>query len=678
MTEKYVQLEVAAELEGVTYHCLWGRVKRNPEEYRIKAEPQLDGGRDRVLVAVSSLSWKARRTYRKTQGIEGGEIVAKERTDVDQRPWYVEKDLVWYMENYAAQYEKAQKLAEDVRVFLTYDEAERTSFAAEYAQEMGTSQRSLYRYAEKYLEAQAWAIRLAMEEGKSYDHLKVLALCRKPKESNTFPSIGEEQKALIENIWFDRDFARNLGTVEMLYGEFARRCEEAGQEYPSYQTVTRYVRYLMDTRRMKNAHQLAERGEREYKRTVQLKGLRDTSAVPVMGIIQGDSHTFDVWVKYIDPVNGKVSAIRPTMVAWIDTRSRVVMGCVMAKTINSQVIKQSMIKLVYEYGVPKCILIDNGKDYTAQEMTGRSRKIRGGYLRLGQDEQGFYRSLGIEDDYRALPYQPWGKGQVERFFGTVCQQFSKWFASYTGTLTGSKTAGKVRKDIKKLLEQDKLLTLEQFYEMFEMWLENKYHQKEHRGLKQIGEKWTKPMELFRNAEERIEIPAPPKELAAVYLMKPGWALVRQTGIHKFGQVYMNYALAAYKDEKVRIRWNPDDVSRLFVYDKDGRQICEAECQKLLQFQGLISEKQLVEHLRNQNRQLADDRRRLEEMRTPYELRAHEGDPQIAGKMDLMLENDVKRILEDLEEQDIFKEKQISSDYFSKRAKDKLKELGSLG
>ena len=43
-----------------------------------------------------------------------------------------------------------------------------------------------------------------------------------------------------------------------------------------------------------------------------------------------------------------------------------------------------------------------------------------------------------------LPYQPWDK-PIERFFSTVCSKFSKWFESYTGTLTGSKTYAKRQK-----------------------------------------------------------------------------------------------------------------------------------------------------------------------------------------------------------------------------------------
>ena len=35
---------------------------------------------------------------------------------------------------------------------------------------------------------------------QSRDYFRALALCRKPKETGTFPSLTDEQKAIIENI----------------------------------------------------------------------------------------------------------------------------------------------------------------------------------------------------------------------------------------------------------------------------------------------------------------------------------------------------------------------------------------------------------------------------------------------------------------------------------------------
>ena len=137
----------------------------------------------------------------------------------------------------------------------------------------------------------------------------------------------------------------------------------------------------------------------------------------------------------------------------------------MCKDANSDILKQSLLKLLYHDAgsVPQKIYIDNGKDYVAKNMTGYNRNDR---QRTEFDDVagGFYKSIGIEEFHRALPYYAWTKGNIERIFGTVCQQFSKWFTSYTGTLTGSTTFAKVDKDIQGMLERGELLTMEEFYE----------------------------------------------------------------------------------------------------------------------------------------------------------------------------------------------------------------------
>lgn len=115
-------------------------------------------------------------------------------------------------------------------------------------------------------------------------------------------------------------------------------------------------------------------------------------------------------------------------------------------------------------------------------MTGRDRNDRSG-MDFDDTTKGFYKSIGIKDDHRALPYEPWSKGQIERFFRTVCNRFTKWFKSYTGTLTGSKTSDKVTKDIKRMCENGELLTMEEFYEEWHKWLTEVYMHTEHGGLK---------------------------------------------------------------------------------------------------------------------------------------------------------------------------------------------------
>ena len=47
-------------------------------------------------------------------------------------------------------------------------------------------------------------------------------------------SLTDEQKAIIENIWFDKRFAANLGTIEMLYERFELEADRRDREAVSY------------------------------------------------------------------------------------------------------------------------------------------------------------------------------------------------------------------------------------------------------------------------------------------------------------------------------------------------------------------------------------------------------------------------------------------------------------
>lgn len=299
---------------------------------------------------------------------------------------------------------------------------------------------TLYRYVDNILKANAWALKMEKEDGQSRDYFRALSLCRKPKATATFPSLADEQKALIQNIWFDRRFAANLGTIEMLYEKFEEVAEGRGWEnYPSIKTVARYIKHLMDSRGGESARYLAANGSREWKNKKMLKGKRDATSLKVMEYVVGDEHTFDFWVQWVAP-NGKVKAVRPKLVAWMDMRSRAIVGDVACVDANNQTLKESLVKMLYSHpgGVPHILHVDNGKDYTAKTMTGQSRKKRNIDFEFDAETVGFYQSIGIEEVGRSLPYQPWDK-PIERFFSTVCSKFSKWFESYTGTLTGSKT-----------------------------------------------------------------------------------------------------------------------------------------------------------------------------------------------------------------------------------------------
>lgn len=61
---EYVTLIEAAELEGVKYKTMAQRLSRNPDKFDTMTEKSENGGKDAVLVAVASLSKKARNAWK--------------------------------------------------------------------------------------------------------------------------------------------------------------------------------------------------------------------------------------------------------------------------------------------------------------------------------------------------------------------------------------------------------------------------------------------------------------------------------------------------------------------------------------------------------------------------------------------------------------------------------------
>ena len=645
MAASYIGLDEAAAFEGVCYDTMQKRVKRNPQYYKAKAQAREGGGKDQIMVAVDSLTAKGRRAWRAAQKVDGRDVIIEKRADA--APWYVGADLNHFIEGDGGKrkkaYYEAVELAARVQDFIDYAGPDRTAYGERYALALGVSLPTLYRYVDNVLKANAWALKMEKEDGKNRDYFRALALCRKPREKATFPSLTDEQRAVIENIWFDRRFAANLGTVEMLYEKFEDIARARGWgDWPSIKTVARYVKHIMDARGASSARYLAANGTREWKNKMMVKARRDATQLKVMEYVVGDEHTFDLWVQWTAP-NGKIKAVRPKLVAWMDMRSRAIIGDVICVDANSQTLKESLVKMLYSDpgGVPHILHVDNGKDYTAQTMTGQSRKRRKIDFEFDAETVGFYQSIGIEEVGRSLPYQPWDK-PIERFFGTVCSKFSKWFESYVGTLTGSKTYAKRQKDVDKMLERGELLTMEEFYDVWTTWKTERYHAREHRGLKDAGEKWITPGELFAHGE-RYEKAVPPREYAAMLLMKADTARVYNYGINKFGTVYTDAELAYYVGKTVGIKWDLDDVTKLYVFDEDGRKICEAVSPELLSFGQHCPQDVLKRHLRDQKRQEREIHEILDSMTKPYELRLQEGGrpSEAVGMIDLTIKAKTK-------------------------------------
>lgn len=79
MSDIFITLKEAAVFEGITYQGMTSRVARNPQQYKTQTQAREGGGKDQVLISVSSLSAKARKAYRAAQKVDGRDVIIDQR-----------------------------------------------------------------------------------------------------------------------------------------------------------------------------------------------------------------------------------------------------------------------------------------------------------------------------------------------------------------------------------------------------------------------------------------------------------------------------------------------------------------------------------------------------------------------------------------------------------------------
>jgi putative transposase len=190
------------------------------------------------------------------------------------------------------------------------------------------------------------------------------------------------------------------------------------------------------------------------------------------------------------------------------------------------------------YGLMETVFTDNAKIYYS------------GALREATSE------LGIKVEY-ARRYMAWDKPFVERSFRTLALRLLRKFP---GT-TFSNIFEKADYDPKK----HAIVTMEDLQEMIHRWIIDIYSRSPHRGLKDI------PARVWEMSVKKFPPLLPPDAQDLEVLL--GYIAWRKVGssIEMFGLLYGCDDLAVVrqqvKGEKAKIKFNPEDISLIWVYDK---------------------------------------------------------------------------------------------------------------
>jgi transposase InsO family protein len=222
------------------------------------------------------------------------------------------------------------------------------------------------------------------------------------------------------------------------------------------------------------------------------------------------AHAGELWMS--DVMHGPSVAVpgrgrrRTYLIAFLDDATRVVPYCAFALSENTQAFLPVFKQALLRRGIPQRLYVDNGANYRSQHLALVCAR------------------LGVALIH-ARPYQPQGKGKMERWFRTVRAQL-----------------------ISRLGPAD-TESLDTLNRRLWAWVEGEYHQAPHRGLDDQT-----PLDRWAMSADQVRLPAPNLDLEALFLFEARRRVQRDRTVSLNGQVFE--VDAGLVGEQVLLRYDP--------------------------------------------------------------------------------------------------------------------------
>lgn len=451
------------------------------------------------------------------------------------------------------------------------------------------------------------------------------ALLPRYREASVYHRPGDERFwVLLANVYEHP----NRLSLRYAYDLARRACATVRPpiDSPSFDSARRYYERHVDRR----AVYLARHGEEAFRNN--LAGYVSRNAPDPDEVWCSDHHIFDAAVRVLDPDSGAWRPVRPWLTAWLDWGSLWFAGYqIRAVAPNRDAIERSLRDAIERNdGFPPLhIYVDNGKDYRAS-----------GFARVPLSDPDIARLGSVAEllackVHFALPYNARAK-IVERIFRVVCEQFSKLWPSYRASLPQDRP-----EEADRLWTRPaELPTLDEFVVAWEKWLATIYHSAPSQGRALAGRS---PIEARHNVRRLRPRMSPPQLYRAFLRELPGLRKIGRGGIVRaLGREYRSDGLwdclspdAPIRVDQVRLKVDPDDVSTVWVFAPDGREIGPATAKPLLNPMG-ADDPATIEQLRSeialtrrQTRQIKEDSARRRDL-SRFHVGTHRPIGQLAG------------------------------------------------
>lgn len=431
-------------------------------------------------------------------------------------------------------------------------------------EERNLSEASLYRWRAAYAEkGEAGLIprnpqKIMAQPAWLKVFLKIWQRPQKPSVAHAYDDFRAACQSVLDGIGSNLPLHQNLTEGQKLALTVAAELQQSG--IPSIYAVNRWLKKIALPER--------EAGRQTGNALLHLRPhkLRLTDDLLPTDVYTADGTTADAEV--LHPYNGQ--PFKPELTFVVDVATRRVVGVSVALAEDKFTILDALRMACCAGGIPAIFYTDNGPGYKNKLMLAEG--------------VGMLERLGIERA-AAIPGRPQGKGLMERAVQTLTRRLCKDFASCTTYDMDPDAAHKVFKLSRKHLKESGTTKLLPSWQEFLDALKRRvaqYNATPHRGLPRFVDATGKrrnysPDEYWGTfTAQNWESVTVPDDLREELFMPAEQRQVRNGWVTFYNAKYFSYDLADFHGERVQVRYDIWDPSKVYVWTLDGRKICTAE------------------------------------------------------------------------------------------------------
>ena len=323
---------------------------------------------------------------------------------------------------------------------------------------------------------------------------------------------------------------------------------------------------------------LCREGEKAYYDKCSPYIRREYESIAANDFWIGDTHTLDV-----ESMGPDGTLHRLYLSAWLDARSGIFVGWYVTDHPGSQATLNALRKGILARGIPLNVYVDNGREFLTYDIGGRGHRAKK-HLADGSEPfapPGVFERLGIKMT-NAIVRNARAK-LVERRFEDFKNYVSRLFPTYTGGNVVEKP-----NRLKYVLKQgDHVPTDAEVIAAVDTLIEG-YLNCEPYGGSVAEDKGKRRVDVWREslANGAVRKPASERDLQLMLMRTSKPVRVTRRGVtlklHGLELDYYTPELANLRmQDKVYLRYDPEDLAKVRVYDLEDRFLTEAPQSKLI-------------------------------------------------------------------------------------------------